>query len=84
MPENDVEVGQHLRHAPRRGRRQSRVGARRCRAVPRPQARVAARLGGHLGRSRDQPPGIIVLWRGLSRLADIELGVKIAERPNCG
>jgi hypothetical protein len=43
-----------------------------------------ARLGGHLGRSRDPPPGIIVLWRGLSRLADIELGVEIARRPKCG
>ncbi len=43
-----------------------------------------AHLGGYLGRSRDPPPGIIVLWRGLSRLADIELGVEIAERPNCG
>ena len=46
--------------------------------------RKLARLGGHLGRSRDPPPGIVVLWRGLSRLADIELGVQIAERPNCG
>ena len=46
--------------------------------------RRLARLGGHLGRSRDPPPGIIVLWRGLSRLADIELGMEIAERPNCG
>ena len=46
--------------------------------------RRLARLGGHLGRSRDPPPGIIVLWRGLSRLADIELGVEIAELPNCG
>jgi hypothetical protein len=43
-----------------------------------------ARLGGHLGRSRDPPPGIIVLWRGLSRLADIELGVEIAEQTHCG
>lgn len=46
--------------------------------------RKLARLGGHLGRSRDPPPGIIVLWRGLSRLADIELGIEIATRPNCG
>jgi hypothetical protein len=43
-----------------------------------------ARLGGHLGRSRDPPPGIIVLWRGLSRLADIELGVEIVEQTHCG
>ena len=46
--------------------------------------RKLARLGGHLGRSRDPPPGVVVLWRGLSRLADIELGVQIAERPKCG
>jgi hypothetical protein len=46
--------------------------------------RKLARLGGYLGRSRDPPPGITVVWRGLSRLADIELGVEIAERPNCG
>ena len=49
-----------------------------------PYVRKLARLGGHLGRSRDPPPGVIVLWRGLSRLADIELGMEIAERPNCG
>jgi hypothetical protein len=46
--------------------------------------RKLARLGGHLGRSRDPPPGIIVLWRGLSRLADIELGVEIARPSRCG
>ena len=46
--------------------------------------RKLARLGGHLGRSRDPPPGIIVLWRGLSRLADIELGVEIARPSHCG
>jgi hypothetical protein len=43
-----------------------------------------ARLGGYLGRSRDPPPGIVVLWRGLSRLADIELGMEVATRPTCG
>jgi hypothetical protein len=46
--------------------------------------RTIARLGGHLARSRDPPPGALVLWRGLSRLADIELGAEIAEQPNCG
>jgi hypothetical protein len=46
--------------------------------------RKLARLGGYLGRSRDPPPGIIVLWRGLSRLADIELGMEVATRPTCG
>ncbi|HEV7266855.1 MAG TPA: hypothetical protein VGN83_18355 [Falsiroseomonas sp.] len=38
-------------------------------ATPAAYIRKIARLGGYLGRSRDPPPGIIVLWRGLSRLA---------------
>jgi hypothetical protein len=33
-----------------------------------------ARLGGYLGRNSDPPPGNIVIWRGLSRLANIRLG----------
>ncbi len=33
-----------------------------------------ARLGGYLARAGDPPPGNIVLWRGISRLADITLG----------
>jgi hypothetical protein len=33
-----------------------------------------ARLGGYLARSKDPPPGNTVMWRGLSRLTDIELG----------
>ena len=33
-----------------------------------------ARLGGYLARTKDPPPGNIVMWRGLSRLTDIELG----------
>jgi Transposase DNA-binding len=36
-----------------------------------------ARLGGYLARSGDPPPGNIVIWRGLSRLTDIELGHEI-------
>lgn len=32
-----------------------------------------ARLGGYLNRVKDSPPGNTVLWRGLSRLTDIEL-----------
>jgi hypothetical protein len=31
-------------------------------------------LGGYLARSRDPPPGNIVIWRGLTRLSDMELG----------
>jgi hypothetical protein len=33
-----------------------------------------ARLGGYLARAKDSPPGNTVMWRGLSRLTDIELG----------
>jgi len=33
-----------------------------------------ARLGGYLARASDPPPGNMVIWRGLSRLADIQLG----------
>jgi hypothetical protein len=36
-----------------------------------------ARLGGYLARARDAPPGSIVIWRGLSRLTDIEIGAEI-------
>jgi hypothetical protein len=37
-----------------------------------------ARLGGYLARSRDPPPGNVVMWRGLSRLTDIVLGATLA------
>ena len=33
-----------------------------------------ARLGGYLNRAKDGPPGNTVIWRGLSRLTDIEIG----------
>jgi hypothetical protein len=42
-----------------------------------------ARLGGYLARANDSPPGNIVMWRGLSRLSDIELGA-LAGVKNCG
>jgi hypothetical protein len=40
--------------------------------------RVIARLGGHLGRKGDGPPGVKVLWRGLRRLHDRVLGFRAA------
>lgn len=40
--------------------------------------RKIARLGGWLARTRDPPPGDIVLWRGMARLADIVLGATLA------
>lgn len=39
-----------------------------------------ARLGGYLARASDPPPGNTVMWRGLSRLTDIELGFAIGAR----
>jgi Transposase DNA-binding len=41
-----------------------------------------ARLGGYLARAGDPPPGNTVIWRGLSRLRDIEIGAKIMS--GCG
>jgi len=38
-----------------------------------------AKLGGYLDRKNDGPPGNIVLWRGLTRLTDIHLGVEISK-----
>lgn len=43
-----------------------------------------ARLGGYLARARDPPPGIIVIWRGLFRLADIRLGADAKSSRNVG
>ena len=37
-----------------------------------------ARLGGYLARRGDPPPGSTVMWKGLSRLVDIELGFSLA------
>lgn len=37
-----------------------------------------ARLGGYLARANDPAPGNLVMWRGLSRLTDIELGAHLA------
>lgn len=40
---------------------------------------AVAKLGGYLNRKNDGPPGNTVLWRGLSRLTDIHLGVEISK-----
>lgn len=39
-----------------------------------------ARLGGYLARANDPPPGNMVMWRGLSRLTDIQLGFAIGAK----
>jgi len=36
-----------------------------------------ARLGGYLARSSDPPPGNQIIWRGLKKLGEINIGVKI-------
>ena len=42
-----------------------------------------AKLGGYLARASDPPPGNMVVWRGLTRLADVLRGYELtAER--CG
>lgn len=39
-----------------------------------------ARLGGYLARAKDPPPGNTVLWRGLTRMTDIQLGFILGTR----
>jgi hypothetical protein len=41
-----------------------------------------ARLGGYLNRAKDPPPGNMVIWRGLQRLATAVFGAEAIE--NCG
>jgi hypothetical protein len=36
-----------------------------------------AQLGGYLARAKDPPPGNTVMWRGITRLTDIQLGLLI-------
>ncbi|ANT54510.1 hypothetical protein A6B35_31255 (plasmid) [Mesorhizobium amorphae CCNWGS0123] len=42
-----------------------------------------AMLGGYLARNHD-PPGNMVVWRGLSRLHDIAVGITIGQDRRCG
>jgi Transposase DNA-binding len=39
-----------------------------------------AKLGGYLARAKDPPPGNLVIWRGLTRLADILRGFELNAR----
>jgi len=39
-----------------------------------------AKLSGYLARAKDPPPGNMVVWRGLSRLADILLGSELTNQ----
>jgi hypothetical protein len=42
-----------------------------------------ARLGGYLARASDPPPGNTVIWRGLTRLSDIEFAYLLGAQ-TCG
>lgn len=44
---------------------------------------AVAKLGGYLARTKDPPPGNMVVWRGLTRLADILLGAEL-DTASCG
>lgn len=61
------------------------AGSRRCRpGTLSYYLTKLARLGGYLARSNDPPPGNTVIWRGLSRLTDIEIGAEIGAAGNVG
>jgi hypothetical protein len=42
-----------------------------------------ARLGGYLARAHDSAPGNQVIWKGMSRLPDMELGFMVGVK-TCG
>lgn len=61
------------------------AGNRRCRSGTLSFYLIKlARLGGYLARASDPPPGNTVIWRGLSRLIDIEIGLEIGLAKNVG
>jgi hypothetical protein len=39
-----------------------------------------AKLGGYLARNSDSPPGNKVIWRGMARLSDIQIGVELGRK----
>ena len=61
------------------------AGNRRCRSGTLSRLCLKlARLGGYLARSSDPPPGNTVIWRELSRLTDIEIGLELGMAGNVG
>ena len=57
---------------------------RACRGQPPSVGEAGAidwKLGGHLGRKCDGPPGIKTLWRGITRLTDLTIGRLLAQPP---
>jgi hypothetical protein len=57
-----------------------RTAGKRTRATLTSYLTKIARLGGYLARAKDPPPGNAVMWRGVSRLTDIELGFVIGSQ----
>ncbi|KLU21793.1 transposase [Caballeronia mineralivorans PML1(12)] len=58
--------------------------ARSAQALPLSRSLIKlAQLGGYLARANDPPPGNKVIWRGMHRLIDIELGYRLG-RESCG
>jgi hypothetical protein len=53
---------------------QDRKGNRSCAKPISTYLIKLARLGGYLARAHDPPPGNMVIWKGLSRLTDLQLG----------
>ena len=61
------------------------TGNRRCRPHTLSYYLIKlARLGGYLAQASYPPPGNTVIWRGLSRLADIEIGLEIGMAKDVG
>ena len=67
-----AEIDQYLLH----GLVPERTGETRNRGLGSYVVKLA-RLGGYLARAHDPPPGNTVIWRGPTRLTDIELGIMI-------
>jgi hypothetical protein len=70
LTKTELAILDKLMDAPQRGNARSNAGSYLVRI---------ARLGGYLARASDPPPGNMVMWRGVSRLADIHLGFLIAK-----
>jgi hypothetical protein len=67
----EVELLDKLRPAPRTKATHSKPSIASCLIQ-------LARLGGYLARASDPPPGNTVIWRGMTRLTDIQLGFTLA------
>ena len=55
----------------------------RCRTLSEYLLQIAM-LGGYLARNHDPPPGNMVVWRGLTRLHDLAIGITIGNHQRCG